>query len=394
MKTLTFALLASLTLNAFAQTRADTGGNTGGGGNTVDDQVLDTYENTRQFRRIDPATIPSWGSHLEPALRRLESKYAYLPNYLRHIRTVRGWYFTNEELRDQYGCLNATRFAVARQRVAACHTSNSRVLINEPLFQRLPAEEQGQLLMHELLVSVLLNAQQAGGIVGDLADHINEEFREFAFMLYRSQNYSREELFRDCWDTALNPYCQDRISYSDQVTVSIQLIALSSGQVIARRPYPAFISRETQESAVASFRDGVTNGSSLSAIRDNIRSMNALLSGQRPACNRNEPTFSVDIFSNSLQNARFETYRRLAGAAWIDAMLTAVERGSAFPTAVNNRLHHIYTLSSPITQDDVAMISSLVSAPVLAHIREELRILDTANGLVARLRNLRCPGQR
>jgi hypothetical protein len=131
-----------------------------GGGNAVNGQLFDFYEN-EGTEEINVTKLPLYKDFIAPLLKRLEDRLPKVTAYLTESLQSKHWYLEPKEISSE-DCVNSSMIK-ADKKILACQ-SPFEVRIDSLWFSEMTEKNPQQaaaLIVHELLVSKMLEDSQA-----------------------------------------------------------------------------------------------------------------------------------------------------------------------------------------------------------------------------------------
>lgn len=156
------AMLSSLYSTQSLATKL--GGDTSGGGaslcvNTDDTEAKDCaslLDTQLRRSRVDVTKLPAFQNRVEPILKNLEEKVPDLATLFRGAISTKRWYLVNAEIPSLGAAVNQTKLPIKQR----AYQNSKIVVMNNTWFKSRDEEEQGDMILHELAVSILLGYKE------------------------------------------------------------------------------------------------------------------------------------------------------------------------------------------------------------------------------------------
>jgi len=145
-----------------------------GGGNAVNGQLFDFYEN-EGTQKIDVKKLPVYTQVLEPLFKKLDAKLPALSFYLTSAFKEKSWYLEPKPL-SEVGCTNSSMIKV-QTTIIACQSPYEVRIDSNWLSAATTTPEQGAaLIMHELLVAKMMIPKEYRNIREESVRYLNRLF--------------------------------------------------------------------------------------------------------------------------------------------------------------------------------------------------------------------------
>jgi len=145
-----------------------------GGGNAVNGQLFDFYEN-EGTQKIDVKKLPVYTQVLEPLFKKLDAKLPALSFYLTSAFKEKSWYLEPKPL-SEVGCTNSSMIKV-QTTIIACQSPYEVRIDSNWLSAATTTPEQGAaLIMHEMLVAKMMIPREYRNIREESVRYLNRLF--------------------------------------------------------------------------------------------------------------------------------------------------------------------------------------------------------------------------
>lgn len=145
-----------------------------GGGNAVNDQLFDFYEN-EGTEKVDVRKLPVYQQVLVPLFKKLDAKLPALSFYLTSALKTKNWYLEPKPL-SEIGCTNSSMIKV-RTTIVACQSQfEVRMDSNWLNANTTTPQQAAALIMHELLVAKMMQRREHNTIQEESVRYLNRLF--------------------------------------------------------------------------------------------------------------------------------------------------------------------------------------------------------------------------